>query len=97
MSGWVEQDYLVRVVWVLVFGGGSSKLNRDRATDAVDWMLSDVVDEPGLDRRIDWLARNVPAVEPARVRAWCQAFAVIVAASMLARRDDDPVGAFLLR
>jgi len=69
----------------------------DQATDAVDWMLSDVVDEPGLDRRIDWLARNVPAVEPARMRAWCQAFAVIVAASMLARRDDDPVGEFLLR
>lgn len=69
----------------------------DRATDAVDWMLSDVVDELDLDRRIDWLARDVPAVEPARVRAWCQAFAVIVAASMLARRDDDPVGEFLLR
>lgn len=69
----------------------------DRATDAVDWMLSDVVDELGLDRRIDWLARNVPELDPARVRAWCQAFAVIVAASMLARRDDDPVGEFLLQ
>lgn len=69
----------------------------DRATDAVDWMLSDVVDEPGLDRRIDWLTRNVPAVDPARLRAWCQAFAVINAASMLARRDDDLVGEFLLQ
>ena len=69
----------------------------DRATDAVDWMLSDVTDERSLDWRIDWLAGNVPGVDPARVWAWCQAMAVIVAASMLARRDDDPVGEFLLR
>jgi streptomycin 6-kinase len=69
----------------------------DQATDAVDWMLSDVTDEQGLEKRIDWLALNVPGVDPARVWAWCQAMAVIVAASMLARREDDPVGEFLLR
>lgn len=69
----------------------------DQAMDAVDWMLTDVTDEQALDRRIDWLARTVAAVDPVRVGAWCQAMAVIVAASTLARRADDPTGQFLLR
>ena len=68
----------------------------DRASDAIDWMLYDVVDEQGLGRRIDWLVRNVPGVDSERVWAWCRAMAVIIAASMVARRDDDPVGEFLL-
>lgn len=32
----------------------------DHAIDAVDCMLSGVVDEPGLERRIDWLTRTSP-------------------------------------
>lgn len=69
----------------------------DRAIDAVDWILSDVVDARGLEKRVDWLALNVPNVDPARVWAWCQALAVIIAVSRLARRKDDLVGRFLLR
>lgn len=69
----------------------------DWAVDAVDWVLSDVVDARELEKRVDWLARNVPAVDPVRVWAWCQALAAIIAISLLARRENDPVGGFLLR
>ena len=46
-------------------------------------------------RRLDHLASRVPDVDTARVWMWCQAMAVIVAAGMLGRRADDPVGDLL--
>jgi streptomycin 6-kinase len=67
----------------------------DGAFDAVDWILGGATDEQVVERRIERLTRAVANVDPARVRAWCQAASVLLAISAV--RRNDPAAEFLLR
>jgi streptomycin 6-kinase len=68
----------------------------DPAFDAVDWILTDATDQRDVDRRIDRLTDHLPALDPDRVLAWCQAVAVLLAAGVLRRDPQDPRARFLL-
>jgi streptomycin 6-kinase len=67
----------------------------DRAFDAIDWVLGQAASRRDVDQRIDRLAEDIPAVDPDRVLAWCQATAVLLAAGVLRRDVEDPRGHFL--
>ncbi len=69
----------------------------DRAFDAVDWILAGGDGEAAMHQRTGWLAAHVDGLDPERAWAWSQALAVVVAASLLAYRDDDPAGRALLK
>ena len=69
----------------------------DRAFDAVDWVLASGDSEAAMQQRVDWLARHVDGLDPERAWAWSRVLAVVVAASLLANRDNDPAGHALLQ
>ncbi|MFD0274167.1 aminoglycoside phosphotransferase family protein [Kitasatospora sp. NPDC127111] len=64
--------------------------------DLVDWVIDGVTDLPALEHRIARLTGLVPGADPERVRAWCRAAAVIVAAPRAAAGRQDRETAFLL-
>ena len=68
----------------------------DPAFDAVDWVLADGGSEEAVRRRIGWLAARADGLDPDRAWGWCQAMAVVLAVSILARRGDDPEGQEML-
>ena len=69
----------------------------DRNFDAVDWALAGATSRDDIDRNIDTLAHHVPALDPMRTSAWCQAIAAVIATSILARDPHDRRGQFLAR
>lgn len=70
---------------------------RDRAFDAVDWVLTGATSRREIDQRISWLTDHLTGVDPDRVFAWCQALAVLLAFGVLRQDPDDPRARFLLR
>ena len=69
----------------------------DQAFDAADWILASGGSEAALQQRLGWLARHVDGLDAERAWAWSQVLAVVVAASLLARRADDPAAHALLQ
>jgi streptomycin 6-kinase len=68
----------------------------DPAFDAVDWVLAGGGGEQAVRQRIGWLTGRVDGVDPDRAWAWCQALAVVLAVSLLARGGEDPAGEEML-
>jgi streptomycin 6-kinase len=68
----------------------------DPAFDAVDWVLAGGGGEEAVRQRIDWLAARADGLDPDRAWRWCQAMAVVLAVSILARRGDDLAGEEML-
>ncbi len=68
----------------------------DQTFDLADWVLTGVLDEAEARRRAAELGNRVPGVDQERLWAWCEALAIVLAATPLTQDPDDPHGRFLL-
>ncbi|MEV4316099.1 aminoglycoside phosphotransferase family protein [Actinocrispum sp. NPDC049592] len=68
----------------------------DQTFDLVDWVLTGVLDETEARQRVAELVKRVPDVDRDRLWAWCEALAIVLAATPLTHDPHDPHGRFLL-
>ncbi|MEC3976828.1 aminoglycoside phosphotransferase family protein [Amycolatopsis sp. H20-H5] len=69
----------------------------DTALDAADWVFLPVAEGGTLDDGLAALAPHVRSLDAERVRAWCEALAVLVALPSLRRDQPSPFTERLLR
>jgi streptomycin 6-kinase len=69
----------------------------DPALDAADWVLLPVREGGTIDDGLEALAPHVRSLDVERVRAWCEALAVLVALPSLRRDEPSPFTEQLLR